>query len=371
MASISCNAMLGVLILFALVCSHSVLAESTFGSSIADLKRAKQRIPRTAWKGDSFAKMGILLTSKLVDGGHRIRPCGEWTADELQQLLRRLFNASDKELIAIYDSAQDNRKQRFKSLASLEAHWAEVDTASDADEQLGEIRRDGLCHEAVMWAVHHISASTLQRFRVEGVSLPSLPVVRHAEPAEDKFSDDERAKAHQTVHREYQRQVSCQQCHTGTIVDPHLQNASLPGPHDFPADKEHRARGRLRRCNFRFEPLCGPCEGLGGRRWGDGVEEFTPMECEALNGPEVHPTTRGCYPSLGIARLTGETRSPLEVFPTGKPGKYPPLNGTVAMGDQGDRMLLRYDFAGLGSEINGQTLEQAKNMETGATIGLG
>jgi len=94
------------------------------------------------------------------------------------------------------------------------------------------------------------------------------------------------------------------------------------------------------------------------------------MKCEAIHGPETNPTTRGCYPSLGTAGLTGETRSPLEVFPTGQPGKYPPLNGTISMGDHGGVMRLRYDFAGMGSQISAQTLEQAKKMDPGATIGV-
>merc|ERR1719192_422387 len=86
------------------------------------------------------------------------------------------------------------------------------------------------------------------------------------------------------------------------------------------------------------------------------------MKCEVLHGSEVKPTTRGRYPYLGKARITGETGDP--------PGRYPKINGTIAMGDKDGVMRLRYDFIGMGSQISAQTTEQAKHMNVGATWGL-
>merc|ERR1719163_2204518 len=122
------------------------------------------------------------------------------------------------------------------------------------------------------------------------------------------------AAAHRIVHEEYQQQVSCQQCHTGTIMLPPRKglpawdNASLPAP--LPVDKAHPGRERMRDCSFTAQPPCGPCEGLGGKRWGDGPEDMTPMKCEVLHGPDVKATTRGRFPNLGKAGITGETRDP-------------------------------------------------------------
>jgi hypothetical protein len=344
----------------------------TGGCPSADLRRAKQRVPRAGWKGSDFAKMAMVLTSRLSSGGHNIRPCVEWTVAELQHLQRRLFNESHLELLIIYDQVGDNRRQRFKTLAALEAHWAGVDAAAAAAEGLNEIRRDGLCHETVMWAVHHIPSMSLKSFSSEGLVLPSLPVVRHEASAGTKSLPKDVADASRLVHSEYEQQVSCQQCHTGTIVDAKWQNASLPGPEDIPVPKKDLELEKLRRCNFRNHPSCGPCDGLGGRRWGDGPEEFTPMKCEVIHGPEVAPTTRGCYPSLGSASLTGETREPLEVFPTptSKPGRYPSLNGTISMGDADGVMRLRYDFGRIGTQLSAQTLKQAEAGNVGATAGM-
>lgn len=93
------------------------------------------------------------------------------------------------------------------------------------------------------------------------------------------------------------------------------------------------------------------------------------MPCEVLSGPESPPKTRGRYPALATAHLTGETRIPVAVRPEGK-GQYPPLTGILALGWEGDLMRMRYDFNGLGSQVSVQTLEQAKKMDVGATLGL-
>merc|ERR1712227_735469 len=100
--------------------------------------------------------MATVLTSHLTRGGHRVRACDEWTVAELQTLQRQLFNMSEKALLAVYDEVGDNRRQRFETLAELEAHWAKLDIATHTVQELANVRRDGLCHEAVMWAVHHV-----------------------------------------------------------------------------------------------------------------------------------------------------------------------------------------------------------------------
>jgi len=345
-----------------------VTAETTskVGVARADLKRAKQRVPRAGWKGDSFAKMSQVLTSKLSKAGHRIRPCEEWTVSELQHLQRRIFTAAEAQLLAIYDEAKDNRRQRFKALRDLEAHWEEIAAAASTTEVLSKLWRDGLCHESVMWAVHHTSSSMLRR--MDGLVLPSLPIVRHDAPVPMPVHTPIHT-AHHIVHKEYEQAVSCQQCHTGTIISPEWQNASLPR---LPVDKTHPGRERLRDCTFTADPPCGACEGLGGKRWGDDPEQMTPMKCEVLHGSQGKPTTRGHYPYLGKARMTGETRNPLQVYPKpgDPPGTYPNINGTIAMGDKDAVMRLRYDFIGMGSQISAQTKEQAKHMNVGATWGL-
>ena len=126
--------------------------------------------------------MSSLLTSHLVKRGHLVRPCEKWTVEQLQQLQRRMFNNSEHELLAIYDAAGDNRRQRFDSMPALESHWAKINAMAGSLEGLHTVRPDGLCHEVVMAVAHHVSAS-FQRILVdEQQPLPSLPSNRHDKP---------------------------------------------------------------------------------------------------------------------------------------------------------------------------------------------
>lgn len=348
------------------------VASARNGCQVEDLKRAKQRVPRAPWKGSSFAGMAKLLSQHLSKSGHLIRSCEEWTIGELQQLQRRLFNESEPELLSIYDAVVDNRRQRFKTLAPLEAHWAKIDAAAATFGGLAKVRRDGLCHEAVMSAVHQISAQSLKRILDDRQALPSLPAHRHELHADPTEASGPAAEARLAVHNEYEHQVSCQQCHTGTIVDPVWQDATLPKPVHH-ADKESERLERLRTCDYQAQPPCGPCEGLGGKRWGEGLNEFSPIPCTVIHGPEKPPTTKGRYPELGSASFTGETRSPLEIRPkAGEHVKYFPMNGNISVDYRGTVMFRqRYDFGAMGAEVSVQTYEQAKNMDPGATIGAG
>eukprot|EP00930_Biecheleria_cincta_P003640 TRINITY_DN104574_c0_g1_i1.p1 TRINITY_DN104574_c0_g1~~TRINITY_DN104574_c0_g1_i1.p1 ORF type:complete len:525 (+),score=67.42 TRINITY_DN104574_c0_g1_i1:55-1575(+) len=345
------------------------VASAENGCQSEDLKRAKQRVPRAAWKGSNFAGMAKLLSRHLSKGGHAIRPCAEWTVGELQQLQRRFFNESEPQLLSIYDAVVDNRRQRFKSLSALEAHWANIDAAAARVGGLDVVRRDGLCHETIMAAVHHISAKSLRRVLEDRQALPSLPVHRHQLHLDPTNLSSSIAKATQTVHDEYEHQVSCQQCHTGNIADPFWQDATLPKPVHH-ADKELERLERLRTCDYQAQPPCGPCEGLGGKRWGEGLHEFSPMPCTVIHGPEKPGTTIGRYPELGSASFTGETRSPLEIRPNpGEHVKYFKMNGNISVDYRGTVMFRqRYDFGEMGAEVSVQTYEQAKNMDPGATI---
>ena len=385
-------------------------AQSTPGHhqcTAGDLHRARQQVPRAPWKGPDFAGMSRVLTAKLTEAGHAVTPCEKWSIDELKDLQRTLFSAAEPELLEVYENTGDKRRhRRFRSLEALEAHWKALDSELEASahrEWLGAVRRDGLCHEAVMWFVHHLPEAKQRRLMTSDSSaaqhhnrtLPSLPETLHQGPPggleaasavvmqPQSPSTHPRAAAasaaaapESKVLAEYSQQVSCQQCHTGTVDDPKWQDAELPEP--LPVDKVHPGRERVRSCDFQARPPCGPCEGLGGVRWGDGPEDMTPMRCEVVHYPnEAPPRTRGRYPDLGVASMSFETRSPVAVRPEGA-AKYVKLRGTVTLGwnsDEGDddeMMRMRYDLessegAALGAALYVQSAAQAREMDPGVT----
>merc|ERR1711988_1748399 len=88
--------------------------------------------------------------------------CEEFSASDLQQLQGLLYIARNEKLDDIYQAAEDNRRMR-KGLAEMQSDWEDLrglieGHPSEATKQLlSEIARDGRCHEAVMWFVHHLT----------------------------------------------------------------------------------------------------------------------------------------------------------------------------------------------------------------------
>jgi hypothetical protein len=81
------------------------------------------------------------------------KACEDLSLPELRSTLKAMFLLGDDALKAIY-APEDGRAPRFSSVSELEAHWEELGNAgADSDVRV----RDGHCHEAVMWYVHHLS----------------------------------------------------------------------------------------------------------------------------------------------------------------------------------------------------------------------
>ncbi|KAH8095282.1 prostaglandin reductase [Aureococcus anophagefferens] len=145
--------------------------------------------------------------------------------------------------------------------------------------------RDGLCHEVAMWLAHHVGAAA----RRELLETLALPLLRR--PA--------RALAR-----------------------------------------------RLRERDAQNDPPCGSCDGLGGRRDGDGVDGFAPMPCDVVGVSAAPVVAR--YPRAATAALAGDTRSPVAAIP--KPGgaylcTYENLSATLMLGWERDDSVMRYRYS--------------------------
>jgi len=277
----------------------------------------------------------------------RTRPCHNFTATELQrEVLRPMFDLASEELLALYQLTADPRARTMHSGEELEAAWEEVNEVVRQYPALHTVQRDGLCHEAVMWFVHHISQT--DRASLEAViQMPLLPDQQHSIPSDTNSSTHH--DAHQRVYKDYKTKVSCQQCHSGP-VSAKWKNATLGPP--LPVDPAVPGRERLRSCDYLNQPTCGPCDGLGGPRTGDSSEQFTPMNCTVVAHPDEVPLADrpdAKYPEMGTANMAGDTRSPLAVYvdPTTPPGKYPTIDAQILLGWDSQMARHRYDFQGM------------------------
>ena len=107
--------------------------------------------------------------------------------------------------------------------------WKELNNLveSHADTtKLSEIQRDGHCHEAVMWFVHHITEDMKQILReTTDITIPLLSPNWHGKTCVDMMKKESNAdssgKAYQRVCNRYKEQVTCASCHSNVTPPMH------------------------------------------------------------------------------------------------------------------------------------------------------
>ena len=110
-----------------------------------------------------------------------VKSCDDWSAKELQALAAMLYVLRDVKLDDVYQKSNDNRRIRG-SLEDLQNDWEALNDSIESHEDQGHlhaITRDGLCHETVMWYVHHLSEDVRAVLRETGVEIPLLSYESH------------------------------------------------------------------------------------------------------------------------------------------------------------------------------------------------
>ncbi|CAK0853710.1 unnamed protein product, partial [Prorocentrum cordatum] len=189
----------------------SILAVGAWAESWeADLRRAKQRVPRAEWRGQgTLASANAKLNEHLAANQNlRLKACEQFTVTELRATLRHLFLHVSEELWQVYQHG-DGRQPTHTNLSDIEAHW-ELHAPAD------DVRvRDAHCHEAVMWFVHHLTSENQRRVQTDLV-LPMLPINDHAIDSQLRGSQDKAGAF-------YTAKTTCQKCHVvgppGSSVD--------------------------------------------------------------------------------------------------------------------------------------------------------
>merc|ERR1711959_300509 len=169
---------------------------STEPATSADLKRARTKVPRKSHKGTDFANMTEKLNGFLKQYPNT-KECDQWKVEELQQFQTLMLMMRAPEMDDVYRTTSDRRQLR----GDEEAHgkrWEELTKlASSLGGDHQKMHRDGHCHEAVMWFVHHISEPKRQKLAAM-LAVPLLPYRKHECAAGEALCD------------EYYKQVSCQ-----------------------------------------------------------------------------------------------------------------------------------------------------------------
>jgi len=182
-------------------------------STDSDMARAIQVVPGSEFKGETFTNMSLTL-NKYLAATAAVKPCDEFEAKELQELSAMLYLARDSKLDKVYSGIQDNRRLRA-DLEDLQATWTKLNNevlAHPDKENLHKIQRDGHCHEAVMWYVHHLSTDVKMVLAETGVEVPLLSYESH-NPTCAEATDG----THKKVCNHYQETVLCSSCHSNAL----------------------------------------------------------------------------------------------------------------------------------------------------------
>merc|ERR1712147_491409 len=170
----------------------------------SDLKRAKSKVPRDEFKGNDFESMSATLNEYLLRHAPNSKDCDLWTVEELQELQLSLLMLRDTQLNDVYHDMNDRRKIE-QDVEKLVAEWEDLNRKAAVDPDLAKAHRDGHCHEAVMWYVHHLPQDMKDLLK-DKISLPLLTSMRH---------DLKESALHgERVHRAYEEKVSCASCHS-------------------------------------------------------------------------------------------------------------------------------------------------------------
>lgn len=186
----------------------------TLGDALPkDLQRARTKVPRPAFKGNTFIDMTVKLNG-FLNTYPKTKNCHLWTASELQQFQLRMLQLRSPELDEVYRTADDNRKLRGDASVHMKQWDLLGNVSSGLEEPVQLMHRDGHCHEAVMWFVHHLSEPMRQQL-AKDATLPLLPETAHT-------CESATSLGHKLLCDEYAQQSKCMQCHGVTKSSPQI-----------------------------------------------------------------------------------------------------------------------------------------------------
>ena len=162
------------------------------------LARAVERVPSAALRSSDFGEMAARLNAQL----HRYNasPCDDWTTEEIHELQLLLADLRAPPLQDVYAAADDGRSSTVSARALSERR--ELVRGCEAWGDC-HVLRDGHCHEAVMWVVHHLDAASQRVLAQSRQPIPMLPLAKHA------CEGSSCSPSYQL----YEAQVSCMDCH--------------------------------------------------------------------------------------------------------------------------------------------------------------
>jgi hypothetical protein len=265
-----------------------ILATVAFASpsdpAPTDILRAKTKVPRDEYKGQGQTQLSRVLNGHLRADEPNVKPCDQWTSEELQRFMALISDHRSPALLKIYDDTADRRQRVHNSTKDYLSHWKQLNSLARQHQGLRNPLRDTHCRQAVMWWVHHLTSEAREKVRMLfGVTVPLLPEIEKHE-----------YNGPGALHLEQPN--SCDWCHsTQAKHDNGTAGTTPPNALNWtngPDDGNPHGWDRKRRCDQDQMPRCQLCEGIGGHAWSDKNEDIDLVDCEIVaNASDVDNST--------------------------------------------------------------------------------
>jgi len=176
-----------------------------------DYFRATQHRPRDSLMGEDFSTMSSRLNHHLASmPGLRTKPCMDFTADEIREVVSVLMSSRHDKLQEVYTSNNDRRALTHQTVQGLEQHWQQQQLTLNQHLDLVPMAHAAKCHQAVMLLVHHLTEATKREVVQLLENFPLLPTEQHSPPDTAASAESSsRAAAVQAVHADYVQESSC------------------------------------------------------------------------------------------------------------------------------------------------------------------
>jgi hypothetical protein len=199
--------------------------EPRLTASKLDLARAQTKKQSGAVAGKSVSEIAQKINRHLERNVANLRDCAEFSHEELNRIVRKLWPAFNAELQKTYEDAKpDGRLREHSSLNDYEKRWlAEVPLLKYPDSAL--VLREAKCAEVLMLWVHHVPEDGKKS--LQDITLPRLPEFKVSHLQKD-----------QRVASRYATSFSC--------VSGHNMQASSTSDHKWPhwpAEAHYHGRG--------------------------------------------------------------------------------------------------------------------------------
>jgi len=176
----------------------------------SDLERARTRRPRSMYRGANHTDMLSVLNRWLKRKDINWKECGDWSIAELRDFIRLMHELRHFDFDEIYLINSDNRAIN----KDVESQWSALDKVHSVEPNadLQNVDRDGLCHEAVMLYVHHLTREVQSSLMLRNTPVPLLPDKVHS-PSEYPSTPSA-----EMTFKLYAKMTNCLACHNNAVV---------------------------------------------------------------------------------------------------------------------------------------------------------